>query len=234
MLRVLVIALPFYRDDWRPIIWGLALVTLLVGSFLAVVQTNVKRMLAYSSISHAGFILVGVEAAAHGAGEADPGPGMSSVVLYLMLYSVLVIGSFGVVAVVARSSGGDSSLESFKGLSRRRPMLALAFTVFLLAQAGVPFTSGFIAKFGVIQAAVDVESYAIAIIAMVAAVVAAFLYLRIMITMWTADPAEDAPPVAIPFSIGVAILAAVAFTLVVGIVPGWLIDAAETVTQYAR
>jgi NADH-quinone oxidoreductase subunit N len=238
MLRVLVIALPFYRDDWRPIIWTLALVTLLVGSTLAVVQTNVKRMLAYSSISHAGFILVGVEAAAHGAGEADAGPGMPSVVLYLLLYSVLVIGSFAVVTVVSRSSGGDTSLDSFKGLARRRPMLALAFTVFLLAQAGVPFTSGFIAKFGVIQAAVEVDSYAIAIIAMVAAVIAAFLYLRIMVTMWTADPAVNsdgvAEPIAIPFSMGVAILAAVAFTLVVGIVPGWLIDAADTVTAYAR
>ena len=238
MLRVLVIALPFYRDDWRPIIWTLALVTLLVGSILAVVQTNVKRMLAYSSISHAGFILVGVEAAAHGAGETDPGPGMPSVVLYLILYSVLVIGSFAVVTVVSRSSAGDTSLDSFKGLARRRPMLALAFTVFLLAQAGVPFTSGFIAKFGVIQAAVEVDSYAIAIIAMVAAVIAAFLYLRIMVTMWTSDPAVNsegvAEPVAIPFSIGVAILAAVAFTLVVGIVPGWLIDAADTVTAYAR
>ena len=102
MLRVLVIALPFYRDDWRPIIWVLALITLLVGSFLAVVQTNVKRMLAYSSISHAGFILVGVEAAGHGAGDADPGPGMPAVVLYLILYSVLVIGSFAVVTVVSR------------------------------------------------------------------------------------------------------------------------------------
>ena len=234
MLRVLVIALPFYRDDWRPIIWGLALVTLLVGSFLAVVQTNVKRMLAYSSISHAGFILVGVEAAAHGAGEADAGPGMPSVVLYLILYSVLVIGSFAVVTLVARSSAGDSSLDSFTGLARRRPMLALALTVFLLAQAGVPFTTGFIAKFGVIQAAVEVDSYAIAIIAMVAAVVAAFLYLRIMITMWTADPADDAPPVAIPFSTCVAIAAALAFTIVVGIFPGWLIDAADTVTAYAR
>ena len=238
MLRVLVIALPFYRDDWRPIIWTLALVTLLVGSILAVVQNNVKRMLAYSSISHAGFILVGVEAAAHGAGDADPGPGMPAVVLYLILYSVLVIGSFAVVTVVSRNSGGDTSLDSFKGLSRRRPMLALAFTVFLLAQAGVPFTSGFIAKFGVIQAAVEVDSYAIAIIAMVAAVVAAFLYLRIMVTMWTAEPALNADgvaePVAIPFSIGVAIVAAVAFTLVVGIVPGWLIDAADTVTAYAR
>jgi NADH-quinone oxidoreductase subunit N len=234
MLRVLVMALPFYRDDWGPIIWVLSLLTLVVGSFLAVVQTNVKRMLAYSSISHAGFILVGVEAAAHGAGEADPGPGMPSVVLYLMLYSVLVIGSFAVVTVVARGSGGDTSLDSFTGLARRRPVLALAFTVFLLAQAGVPFTSGFIAKFGVIQAAVEVDSYAIAIIAMVAAVVAAFLYLRIMVTMWVSNPDDGAETLPVPFSAGVAIAAAVAFTLVVGIVPGWLIDAADTVTQYAR
>lgn len=234
MLRVLVIALPFYRDDWRPIIWVLALVTLLVGSFVAVVQNNVKRMLAYSSISHAGFILVGVEAAAHGAGEADAGPGMPSVVLYLLLYSVLVIGSIAVVTVVSRGSDGNTDLVSFTGLARRRPMLALAFTVFLLAQAGIPFTTGFIAKFAVIQAAVEVESYAIAIVAMVSAVVAAFLYLRIMVTMWTADPAEDAATLPIPVSAGLAIFAAVVFTIVVGIVPGWLIDAAETVTAYAR
>jgi NADH-quinone oxidoreductase subunit N len=234
MLRVLVIGLPFYRDDWRPIIWVLALVTLVVGSSLAIVQSNVKRMLAYSSISHAGFILVGVEAAAHGAGEVDPGPGMPAVVLYLILYAVLVIGSFAIVTVVARNSGGDTNLDAFKGLARRRPLLALAFTVFLLAQAGVPFTSGFIAKFGVIQAAVEVDSYAIAIIAMVVAVIAAFMYLRIMVTMWTADPADGAQPIVVPFSIGVAIVAAVAFTLVVGVVPGWLIDAADTVTDYAR
>ncbi len=234
MLRVLVIGLPFYRDDWRPIIWVLALLSLVVGSSLAVVQNNVKRMLAYSSISHAGFILVGVEAAAHGAGDVDPGPGMPAVVLYLLLYSVLVIGSFAVVTVVARGSGGDTSIDAFKGLARRRPALALAFTVFLLAQAGVPFTTGFIAKFGVIQAAVEVNSYAIAIIAMVTAVVAAFLYLRIMVTMWAADPADDVDTLPIPFATGVAIVLAVAFTLVVGIVPGWLIDAADTVTAYAR
>ncbi len=234
MLRVLVIALPFYRDDWRPIIWVLALITLLVGSVLAVVQTNVKRMLAYSSINHAGFILVGVEAAGHGAGEADPGPGMPSVVLYLILYSVLVIGSFAIVTVVSRSSGGDTSLDAFKGLARRRPALALAFTVFLLAQAGVPFTTGFVAKFGVIQAAVEVDSYAIAVIAMVSAVIAAFLYLRIMYTMWTSDPAEGARRVVVPFSTAVAIVVAVAFTIVVGVFPGWLIDAADQVTSYAR
>jgi NADH-quinone oxidoreductase subunit N len=234
MLRVLVIALPFYRDDWQPIIWVLALLSLLVGSTLAIVQNNVKRMLAYSSISHAGFILVGVEAAAHRAGEADAGSGMPAVVMYLLLYSVLVIGSFAVVAVVQRESGGDASLDAFKGLARRRPTLALAMTVFLLAQAGVPFTSGFIAKFGVIQAAVDEQSYAIAIIAMVVAVIAAFVYLKIMVTMWLGDPADGSQTVPVPFAAGLAIVAAVIFTLVVGIFPGWLIDASNTVTAYAR
>ncbi len=240
MLRVLVIALPFFRDDWRPVIWVMSLLTLIAGSVLAVVQTNVKRMLAYSSISHAGFILVGVEAAAHHAGEADAGPGMPSVVLYLILYSVLVIGSFAVVTVVARSADGDTDLGAFTGLAKRRPALALAFTVFLLAQAGVPFTGGFIAKFGVISAAVDVESYAIAVIAMLAAVIAAFLYLRIMVTMWVGDPtaAADAEPtgpeVKVPFTMGLAITAAAVFTLFVGVFPGWLIDAADTVTTYAR
>ena len=234
MIRVLVVALPFYRDDWRPIVWVLAVLTLLVGSILAVVQTNVKRMLAYSSISHAGFILVGVEAAGHLAGEADPGSGVPSVVLYLMLYSVLVIGSFAVVTIVSRSNEGDTTLASFGGLAKQRPLLALGFTVLLLAQAGVPLTSGFIAKFGVIQAAVDVESYAIAVIAMVSAVIAAFLYLRIMVSVWVGDADAADTPVTVPFSMGVTVAVTVAFTIVLGVFPAWLIDAADQVTQYAR
>ncbi len=234
MIRVLIVALPVYRDDWRPIIWVLAVLSLVVGSFLAVVQDNVKRMLAYSSVSHAGFLLVGVEAAAHSAGEAVPGAGLPEVSLYLLLYSVLVIGSFGVVTVITMQNGNDSSLASFKGLAKRRPTLAIAFTIFLLAQAGVPFTSGFVAKFGVIQAAVEERSYAIAIIAMVTAVVAAFLYLRIMVSMWLHDADDDAPVVRVPLSAAVAIGSAAIFTIVVGLVPGWLIDAAETVTAIAR
>ena len=106
--------------------------------------------------------------------------------------------------------------------------------MFLLAQAGVPFTSGFIAKFGVIQAAVDVESYAIAVIAMVSAVIAAFLYLRIMVSVWVGDADAADTPVAVPFSMGVTVAVTVAFTIVLGVFPGWLIDAADQVTQYAR
>jgi NADH-quinone oxidoreductase subunit N len=234
MLRVLVVALPFHRDDWRPVIWVLAVLSLVVGAVLAVVQTDVKRMLAYSSVNHAGFILVGVEAAGHRAGEADPGAGMPSVMTYLLLYAVLVIGSFAVVSVVERSSGGRTDLGAFGGLAGRRPVLALALTVFLLSQAGVPFTSGFIAKFGVIQAAVEVDSFALAVIAMVTAVIAALLYLRIMVSVWLAPAEGDVTAERVPLSTGLAIAAAAVFTIVVGLVPGWLLDAADTVNQYAR
>ncbi len=241
LMRVLVVGLGNYRDDWRPVIWVLAIVSLVVGSVLAVVQTNVKRMLAYSSISHAGFMLVGLEAAGHHAGEANSGDGVPAVMVYLLAYAVLVVGSFGVVALVARTGDpslgeGSTDLDSFRGLSKRRPALALALTVFLVAQAGVPFTSGFIAKFGVISAAVDEHSYALAVIAMVASVIAAFLYLRIMVSTWVLDAPDDdtLEPDPIPFSSGLAIAAAVAFTLVVGIVPGWLLDAADVTVAFAR
>ena len=235
MLRVLVIALPFHRDDWRPAIWVLAVLSLVVGSALAIMQSDVKRMLAYSSISHAGFILVGVEAAGHDAGEyGDMGQGMPSVMTYLVLYSVLTVGSFAVVTLIGRSNGGDTSLKAFRGFGKRRPAVALALTVFLLAQAGVPLTSGFIAKWGVIQAAVEQESYAIGIIAMLAATIAAFLYLRIMVSVWIEPGGEATEQEAVPFSTGFAIAVSAAFTLLVGIWPNWLLDAADTVNQYAR
>jgi NADH-quinone oxidoreductase subunit N len=139
-----------------------------------------------------------------------------------------------VVTVVGRGHAGDTSLDAFRGLATRRPLLAMALTIFLLAQAGVPFTSGFIAKFGVIQAAVEERSYAIAVIAMVAAVIAAFLYLRIMVSMWLQAPEQEEPAEEIPVSTGLAVALAVAFTIVVGIIPGWLLDAAETVNTFAR
>ena len=235
MLRVLVVALPTFKDDWQPVIWVIAVLTLAVGSISAVVQTNVKRMLAYSSISHAGFILIGVEAAGHTGGST--GKGMSSSMLYLLLYSVLVCGTFGVVTLVGRTGDDATNLVSFRGLSKQKPLLAVALTIFLLAQAGVPLTSGFTAKFGVIQAAVDEHSYALAVIAMVTSVIGAFLYLRIMISVWLAEPEagdDDREPIRVPFSTGVAITLCAGFTLLVGFYPGWLIDASDKVIDVAR
>jgi NADH-quinone oxidoreductase subunit N len=229
MLRVLLQALPHWSADYQPIIWVLAALTVVGGSLMAVVQTNVKRMLAFSSISHAGFMLVGVEAAVHQAGSVGANDGRSSVLLYTLIYAVLVIGTFGVVTAVGRTGDGATDLASFRGLGRARPALALGMTVLLLAQAGVPLTSGFVAKFGIIRAAVEQHSYAIAIIAMVAAVIAAFLYLRIMVSMWISEPEagdEAREAVRTPALLAVAVSLSVAFTLAVGFFPNWLIHLA--------
>ena len=220
LARVFLMGLSGRADDWAPAIYVLAVITLVVGSVVAVVQTDVKRMLAYSSISHAGFILVGLEAATHSS-NPDAVLGLSSISSYLFIYSLLVIGTFAVGSVVVGE--GEATLDSFKGLVKSNPVLALAMTVLLLAQAGVPVTSGFIAKFGVIRAAVSVESYPLAIIAMIAAVIAAFLYLRIMVSMWL-QTAEGERVVAHPGSASLVIGIAVASAIGVGILPGLLLN----------
>ena len=223
LLRVFLVSLETRVDDWRPVIWVLAIVTVFVGSTMAVVQSNVKRMLAYSSISHAGFILVGVEAASHNGGD-----GLQSSMAYLAIYTVLVMGSFAIVQTIAGTQDSATSLDAFKGLAKRRPSLALAFSVILFAQAGVPFTSGFVAKFGVIKSAVEVESYVVAVAAMVGAVIGAFLYLRITVSMWLEEPAND-ETVNVPWPVGVVITGSVIATLVVGFFPSLLLDAARLV-----
>jgi NADH-quinone oxidoreductase subunit N len=229
LIRVVVVGLAPYESDWQPVIWVLAVITVLGGAILAVVQTNVKRMLAYSSISHAGFILVGVDAAGRLGGNGD-NRGTAAVLFYLLAYAVMVLGTFGVVTLVSRAHDGDQSLEAFRGLSRNRPVLALALTIFLLAQAGVPLTTGFVAKFGVIAAAVDARSYVLAVIAMLASVIAAFLYLRIIVSMYLADPLgdeEQQPEVRVPFSAGLGLVLTLGFTVVVGFLPWWLVDYAR-------
>ncbi len=227
LLRVVTVVFFSYRDDWRPIIYALAVLSLVVGAVMAVVQTNVKRMLAYSSISHAGFILVGVEAMAHQPGQQVDLSGYASALFYLLAYAIIVLGSFGVVAVVARAGDGDTSLSAYRGLARTRPLLAFTFTVLLLAQAGVPLTAGFVAKFDVIMAAVDAKSYVLALLAMLSAVIAAFLYLRIIVSMYMADaPEGEAPPkpLPVPFSAAVGLGLTLAFTVVVGFLPSVVVE----------
>ena len=214
IVRVFMVTFVEYAVDWQPAVYGLALLTLVVGSFMAIVQRDVKRMLAYSSISHAGFILVGVQA-------ATP-DGISAVAFYAVAYAFLVIGSFGVLSLVSGVGDRAKSLDDLDGLSKRRPALALAFTIFLFAQAGVPLTSGFVAKFEVIGAAVEARSFWLAIVAMVTAVVSAFLYLRIVLSIYLGRPADDAPTIDVPRTAGLAIAVAVAVTLVFGVLPGEL------------
>jgi NADH-quinone oxidoreductase subunit N len=228
LLRVISIVFIAYRDDWRPVIFALAVLSLVLGAVMAIVQTDVKRMLAYSSISHAGFILVGVEAMGDQRGQTLVRSGYSSALFYLLAYAVIVLGSFGVVMLVARQGDGDTSLDAYKGLSTRRPLLAFTFTVLLLAQAGVPLTSGFVAKFDVILAAVDARSYVLAVLAMLSAVIAAFLYLRIIVNMYMSDDATDtAPVIRVPPSAAVGLALTLAFTVVVGFLPGLVVDFAR-------
>ena len=211
LLRVFVAAFESYKADWQPIVYAIALLTMFAGGAMAIVQTDVKRMLAYSSISHAGFILVGVQAATE--------DGVAASLFYLAAYAAIAVGSFAVVSQVAAGSGGRSeatvggkaasdsggaadyptssedpannSITAYKGLAKRRPILSAAFMVLLLAQAGVPFTAGFFAKFTVISAAVDARSFWLAILAMISAVISAFIYLRLLVAMYL--PGEDAP-----------------------------------------
>ena len=170
-----------YSVDWRPIIWALAVLSLLVGSIAAVVQTDVKRMLAYSSITHAGFVLIAVQAAT--------AKGTSAALFYVLTYAVMTIGAFAVVGVVARKGDDEHALADYRGLAARQPVLAGLLTLFLLAQAGVPLTGGFVAKLSVFSAAVDAGQWELALIGMLASVIAAFVYLRIVLAMYA--PADD-------------------------------------------
>jgi NADH-quinone oxidoreductase subunit N len=228
MLRVVVVGLGHFSTDYLPVLWVVALLTLVVGAVMGVVQSDVKRMLAFSSVSHAGFMLVGVVGAAHEPGSLASN-GARAVLVYTMVYAVLALGTFAAVTAVARTGDTATDISSFRGLGRARPAFALGVTVLLLAQAGVPLTSGFVAKFGVISVAVEHHSYVLAVLAMVSAVIAAYLYLRIMISMWVADEESgDAARevVRIPRLLGLALTVSVVFTLVVGFFPDPLLGIA--------
>lgn len=261
LIRVLLVAFDSHRLAWTPIVVGLAFATLAVGAVMAITQTDVKRMLAFSSISHAGFVLVGVSAAGGASGQwiatiGDEAPrtlvqsasdgAISSAVFYLVAYSFMALGSFAVMSVIGSDSrtppdsdpdaGGQHSFARYGGLAKRRPVLALAFTVLLLAQAGVPLTSGFIAKFEVIRAAVEAEGYVLAAVAMGTAVVSAFAYLRVVLAMYSPEAAakdDDVPALAraarprwggLPRTSVLAIAIAVAVTIIVGALPQTLLE----------
>jgi NADH-quinone oxidoreductase subunit N len=177
LLRVFVSSFGTVRTDWQPIVWGLAILSLVLGAVVALLQKDIKRMMAYSSINHAGFILLGVEAATT--------RGVSASLYYIFTYMFMVIGAFAVITVMSRAGDTGNQIADYRGLAKRQPVLALAFAVLLLAQAGVPFTTGFLAKFGVVGAAVATHAYVLATVAMVSAAVAAFFYLRVAVTMYS-------------------------------------------------
>ena len=223
LLRVFYLAFGTYSGDWQPIVYAVAAITMVVGSVLAVVQTDVKRMLAYSSINHAGFVLVAVQA-------ASP-QGVEAALFYLAAYTFMVAGSFGIVTVVGRRGDIGHGLDDYRGLSRDRPVLAIAFALFLFAQAGVPLTSGFFAKFYVITAAIDAGSTWLAVIAMLTAVIAAYLYLRIIVSMFmSAEDAAEPRRIRVPFAAGLALALCAIVTLGAGLFPDTLSSPATDAT----
>jgi len=208
-LRVFLYGFAGVSNEWLPIIAGMAMLSLIIGAFFAVVQSNVKRMMAYSSITHAGFMLIGLHSATQDRVTLDGGSdilGSSAILFYLFTYSLTVIGSFAVVTIVGQRGDGAHDIAAYRGLAKREPVLAALFTVLLFAQAGIPFTSGFFAKFRVIAAAASDESYWLAGVAMLAAAVAAYLYLRLVVTMFMVgdDDAHAEEPALAASSVGAA------------------------------
>ena len=221
LLRVLDVAL---RSDpmqarWSAVLHALAILTMIAGNVVALAQQNIKRMLAYSSIANAGYLLVGVVAG--GAG----GQGRSIVLFYLAVYSFMTIGAFSVAALLGRAGEGDQgfAIGAYAGLSRRRPWLAAAMAIFMLSLTGIPPTGGFMGKFYIFKAAVDAGQYDLAIIGLLASVVSAFYYLRIVVQMYVRDPGIESGPAPLRPSEALAIFAAAAATLWIGFFPSALL-----------
>lgn len=210
LIRIFSVALDGFAVDWAPVVAVLAVLSMVIGALVGIVQNNVKRMLAYSSISHAGFILIGLEAATT--------EGISASLFYLVAYTFLALGSFAAVSVVSGKGDNLTTLSDFSGLAKTDGTLAVLFTILLLAQAGVPFTTGFLGKLAVIKATIDTENYLLGVIAMLSAVVGAFLYLRIVLAMF-GDRDADAGEADVQRSGTVAFVVStcVAFTVVFGI-----------------
>jgi NADH-quinone oxidoreductase subunit N len=185
LVRVLMLAFPTEVSNWRPIIWVLATASVLLGAVLALVQSDLKRMLAYSSVSQAGYVLIGL--------QDGTSAGVQAVCFYVFTYAFMVIGTFAIVQILQGRGEARNDLSAARGLSARSPWLATAMLVLLLGQAGIPLTSGFLAKWLVIEAVVSKGQYALGIIGMLGAAIAAFPYLRVALLMYVA-PATSRQP----------------------------------------
>ncbi len=219
LLRVFYVGFGRAEWDWRPMMWAIAILTMVVGALLAVTQTDVKRMLAYSSVAHAGFILVGVIA-------LNP-EGLAGTMFYLLAYGFMTLAAFAVVTLVRDSSGEATHLAQWAGLGRKSPLVAGTFAFFLFAMAGIPLTSGFMAKFAVFTAGVEGGATALVIVGVVMSAVTAFFYARVVVLMFFSEPAADGPTVSVPsaYTAG-AIALGLAVTVVLGILPQPLLDLA--------
>src|SRR6185437_4677318 len=220
LLRVFYVALGQLTWDWRPAMWGVAILTMLVGSIIAITQTDVKRLLAYSSIAQAGYILTGVVAANTA--------GLSGSMFYLAAYGFAAVGSFAIVTLVRDQTCEAAHLSWYAGLGKRSPLVAWTFTLFLIAFAGIPLTSGFTGKFAVFRAAIQGGALPLVIIGVIASAILAFPYIRVIVLMFFSEPAPNAPDVVRPGAFtGLSVAIGAVATVVLGIVPGPLLSLAN-------
>jgi NADH-quinone oxidoreductase subunit N len=228
LLRVVYVALPPLHNEWRPVLWAIAILTMAVGTITAVNQTDVKRMLAYSSVAHVGFILTGV--------IADNTAGLSATLFYLVAYSFSTVGAFAVVSLIRNADGvEDATLSHWAGLGQRYPIVGVMFSMFLLAFAGIPLTSGFVSKLAVFKAAAQGGAVPLVIIGVVASGVAAYFYVRVIVSIFFTEATDDTPRVVAPGILSkVAIAVCAVVTVVLGIFPQPLLDLADHAASLLR
>jgi NADH-quinone oxidoreductase subunit N len=220
-VRVVISALGTQMDTWRPVLWVLIVLTTLVGASLALIQRNAKRMLAYSSINHAGFILLGI--------WAGSVRGVAGTLFYLITYAPTVVATFAIVTLVGGRGDENHSIDTYRGLARRQPWLGASLAVLLLSQLGAPLTTGFYAKYSVLAAAIDVGGTSVSLIALLSAAIAAFFYLRWAMALYS-DESVEVTRVVVPRATGLVIGVGVAMTLVFGVWPGPLATLAQHAT----
>jgi NADH-quinone oxidoreductase subunit N len=228
LLRVVYVALPPLHDQWRPVLWAIAILTMAVGTVTAVNQTDVKRMLAYSSVAHVGFILTGV--------IADNTAGLSATLFYLVAYSFSTVGAFAIVSLIRNADGvEDARISHWAGLGQRSPIVGVMFSMFLLAFAGIPLTSGFVSKLAVFKAAAQGGAVPLVIVGVIASGVAAYFYVRVIVSMFFTEATDDTPHVVAPGILSkIAIAVCAAVTILLGIFPQPLLDLADQAAQLLR
>src|SRR5664280_2605123 len=220
ILRFIYVGVADSRWDWSPALWGVAILTMVVCAVLSVTQTDIKRLLAYSSIAHAGFVMTGL--------VAFDKVGVSAVMFYVVAYGFATIAAFAIVSLVREGGSEATHLSQWAGLGKNHPVVAGAFAFLLLAFAGIPLTSGFLAKFAVFSAAIGHGATPLAIIGVLSSAVAAFVYVRVVVLMYFSEPAGDTVRVVPPSILTTAAVSlGVLMTLVLGVLPGPLLDLAS-------
>jgi NADH-quinone oxidoreductase subunit N len=227
ILRIFYISFANAEWQWRPALVVIAIATMLFGSLVAIAQRDVKRMLAYSSIAHAGFLLSGVYALSKA--------GLDASIFYLFAYGVATVGGFAIVTLIRDSSGEVTDLNRWSGLGKRSPIVASTFAFFLLAFAGIPLTSGFIGKFSIFSAAYESGSLAILIAGVLSSAIAAFFYIRVIVLMFFKDAVEDGTSVVIPSALTtITITVSALITLILGVFPAPFVDFIASTATFLR